>query len=483
MINELKGNDLKVSDFIEYKDGTYIPATSRFEKRGIAINTPTWISEKCIECNQCSMVCPHAVIRPYLLNEKEVANAPRHIRERVKDYPGTEYKFYIGISDFDCTGCGSCAKTCPAKALEMKPFDHDDNEYSYLRTSVKEKTEQVKPTIKHSQFKTPLFEYSGACSGCGETPYLKLLTQLFGDKLMIANATGCTSIYGGSMPSTPYNLPWANSLFEDNAEFGFGMLVASNTMRSRVSELMENSIELVDEETKELYTKWLANKDDYNITKEVYDNLDYRKAPYLRDIKQYIPARSIWSIGGDGWAYDIGFSGIDHVLASNENINILVLDTEVYSNTGGQSSKASEKGSLAKFAKDGKKTSKKDLARIAMAYKNAYVAQISLGANMQQTINAMMEAEKHDGPSIIIAYSPCINHGIKGGLTNAIEEEKMAVRSGYFPIFRYNPATKQFNLDYKEPDFEKYEAFLSNETRFSRSEHKELLAESKNEAI
>ncbi len=470
MMDNLKGNELTVSDFLDYKDGTYVIGTSQYEKRCIAEKVPVWIPENCIQCNQCSFVCPHAVVRSYLLNEEEYNNAPDIVKDKVLDAFGTNYKFKIGISTYDCTGCSVCANVCPGKggekALVMKPFDEikNDGGIEYLN-KVTVKKDQVKNTVKGSQFNKPLFEYSGACAGCGETPYIRLLTQLFGDRITIANATGCTSIYGASLPSMPYKLPWASSLFEDNAEYGYGMLVATNTIRSRIKKIMEENVDK--DSNSDLYKKWLENYDDYDITKEVYDNLDYSLNSELESLKEYIPSRSIWTLGGDGWAYDIGFSGIDHVLSSNDNVNILVLDTELYSNTGGQTSKSSSRGSISKFAAGGKKTAKKDLARIAMCYPNAYVAQIAMGANMQQTINAFVEAEKHDGPSIIIAYATCINHGIKEGLEKTVEIEKLAVQSGYFPIFRYNPDEKKFTLDHKEPNFDLFFDFLDRQNRFA----------------
>jgi len=472
---DLSSNDLKVSDFLPYKDGTYLAGTSQYEKRDIAEDLPVWINENCIQCNQCSFVCPHGVVRPFLLSEEEYNKAPKEIQDRCINAVGSSNKFLINVSLQDCTGCGICARTCPGKgtekALVMKPNDGTcDGVTEYLIKEIAEKKEAVKSNVKASQFARPLFEYSGACAGCGETPYLKLLTQLFGDRLVVANATGCSSIYGASVPSSPWNLPWANSLFEDNAEFGYGILTATTTMRNRIKNLIEENIEASDEETKALLNEWLSNYDDYEITKRVYDNLDYKKVSYLNEVKEYIPSRSIWTIGGDGWAYDIGFSGIDQVLSSNDNVNILVLDTQVYSNTGGQSSKATERGSIAKFASSGKKTAKKDLARIAMSYPNVYVASICMGANMQQTVTALVEAEKHDGPSIVIAYSTCIAHGIIGGMGNTIEEEKKAVKCGYVPIFRFNPSEEKFTLDYKEPDFDLYESFLKGENRFAMLE-------------
>lgn len=463
MINSLDGNKLKVSDFIPYKDGSFITETTKYEKRGIAEMVPVWNKDKCIQCNQCSFVCPHAVIRPYLLDESEVKSAPKSLKNNLRNAIGSKYQYTIGISKLDCTGCSICANICPSKAITMSHFDevNDNNNFEYL-LKVKEKNEQINFTVKGTQFKTPKFEFSGACAGCGETSYIKLLTQLFGEKIAIANATGCSSIYGASFPSIPYKIPWANSLFEDNAEFGYGMLLSYYSNRTKVKKIMEEEI---DGKNKELIKKWLENYDNYNVTKEVYDSFDFNESK-LKDLKDFIISRDIWIVGGDGWAYDIGFSGIDHVLSSNNRVKILVLDTEVYSNTGGQSSKSSNRGSIAKFTSNGKENNKKDLARIAMCYKNAYVAQISM-ANMNAVIKAFNEADKHDGPSIIIAYSPCINHGIKTGMESQIEEQKLAVSSGYFPLFRYNGKTKEFNLDSKKPNFDLLDKFIDNETRFN----------------
>ena len=488
-MNDLKGDSLAVSDFLNMKDGTFNTGTTKYEKRSIAETIPVWNKDNCIQCNQCAIVCPHGVIRPYLLNEEELNKAPESVKNDVLPGVGSEYKFKIGISHINCMGCSLCANVCPGKmgekALVMEPIDTAKKDDKYLRT-VSIKKDQTKNTVKGSQFNKPLFEFSGACAGCGETPYIKLLTQLFQDRLVIANATGCSSIYGASLPSIPYNIPWASSLFEDNAEYGYGMLIATNTIRDRIKDIMEANLE---SNNKELFKTWLNNPNDYEISKQVYGNIDYNLVPELIELKEYIPYKSIWTIGGDGWAYDIGFGGIDHILSSNDNVNILVLDTEVYSNTGGQASKSSNKGAIAKFASSGKVTTKKDLARIAMCYPNAYVAQIALGANMQQTLNALLEAENHDGPSIIIAYSPCISHGIKGGMGNSIEQEKQAVKSGYFPIFRYNPKESKFILDYKEPDFNLFSDFLNSQTRFSmltkinKDNGEELLSELKEEAI
>lgn len=476
MIASRKGNELTTKDVLMIADGTFEAGTSKLDKRSISSQVPSWLKENCIMCNQCSFVCPHAVIRPFLLNEEEFNRAPEYIKNRcltpltpdIKDY-----KFCLSFSVKDCTGCGLCVNTCPGKrgnkALTFNNLDEalknkEQQVFDYLDKYITDKNIDVS-TIKGSQFKKPKFCFSGACAGCGETPYIKLLTQLFGDYLVIANATGCSSIYGASTPSMPYSLPWASSLFEDNAEFGYGMLIATNTIRNRIKNIMLCNMK---NENRELFQKWLDNMDDYNITKEVYDNLDYEKVPTeLNELKDYIVKRSIWTIGGDGWAYDIGFGGIDHVLSSNDNVNILVLNSEVYSNTGGQSSKASPIGSVASFTSNGKKVSKKDLARVALAYPNAYVAQVSLGANMLQTIKAFKEAENHAGPSIIIAYTPCISHGIKEGMGCSVEYEKLATACGYFPTFRYNPVTKVFTLDSKRIDVDLYEDFLNGQTRYS----------------
>ena len=491
------GDELPVSAFSKLPDGRYYPGTSNLEKRNISDIVPHWISSNCIQCNQCSFVCPHGVVRPYLLNNTEYEEAPKYIQERcVKATGMNEYYYIIGISVSDCTGCGLCMKTCPgkkdekaliSKELELEIRENNQKVFDYLSKNISEKDLLNQYSIKGSQFKTPKFAFHGACAGCGEPAYIKLLTQLYGDSLVIANATGCSSIYGGSMPSMPYEVPWANSLFEDNAEFGFGILHGIDFMRNRIKNIMERNL---DNPNRDLFDKWLANYNDISITKEVYNELDYDTCPKeLVSIKDYIKKRSVWAIGGDGWAYDIGFSGIDHVLANGENINILVLDTQVYSNTGGQSSKSSLKGSIASFTTGGKKTNKKDLAAIALTYPHAYVAQVSLGANPMQLIKVFKEAAAYEGPSIIIAYSPCISHGIKGGMTNSLEMGKMAVESGYFPLFHYNPLENKFYLDSKKVDFDKYEDFLNSQTRYAMlkkvnpSNAEKLLQENKENAI
>ncbi len=498
MMTKRLGNELTTSDMLPYKDGSFIPGTANLEKRAISDIVPSWISDNCIECNQCSFVCPHGVIRPFLLNEEEYEKAPEYIKRNCKKAIGSSYYFILAISPKDCTGCGVCLKTCPGKkgmkALETVKLDLSLKEktqdmFDYLIKNVTTKQEEAKDTMKGTQFKEPKFFFSGACAGCGETAYIKLLTQLFGESLVIANATGCSSIYGGSMPSMPYTVAWASSLFEDNAEYGYGMLTAFETIQNRLMKQMKKLIEENNPNT-ELLQEYLNHPNNYEVTKKVYQSLDYESLPSeFKILKDYLPARTHFAIGGDGWAYDIGFSGIDHVLASNDNINILVLDSQVYSNTGGQSSKASPKGAIASFASSGKKTSKKDLARIALSYPNAYVAQVSLGANGMQLIKALKEAVAHKGPSIVIAYTPCISHGIKGGMENSVEMEKMATTSGYFPIFRYLPETDTFHLDSKNIDFNLYEEFLMRQTRYAMLEAinpkhaKELLENQKEEAM
>ena len=467
MLNR-KGNELPVSAFLEMPNGIFKAGTSDYEKRGISAIVPSWVSSNCTTCNQCSLVCPHGVIRPFLLNEEEYNNAPEEIKNRCIKAVGTDYHFIISASIMDCTGCGLCIKNCGGKqgnkALIFEDINTKRNEqkiFNYLSKNISKKEVDIN-NIRNSQFKEPKIKYCGACAGCGEPSYIKLLTQVCGDNLIISNATGCSSIYGGSAPSMPYTIPWASSLFEDNAEYGYGMLIANNTIRSRIKKIMENNL---DNENKDLFEKWLNNYDNYEITKEVYNNLTNNIPNELKEIKDYIISRNIWCIGGDGWAYDIGFGGIDHVLSSNDNINILVLDTQIYSNTGGQASKASPIGSIASFATSGKKTYKKDLARIAMAYPNCYVAQVSLGANPMQVLKALKEANEYNGPSIVIAYCPCISHGIKGGMSNSIEMEKEATMCGYFPTFRYHPLNG-FTLDSKNVDFDKFYDFLDKQTRY-----------------
>ena len=473
MMLKRKGNDLPVSAFLKNPDGVFAPETSKLEKKGISDVIPKYISENCLNCNMCSFVCPHSVIRPFILDEEEYNELTDNMKEDMKEITVNNQTYYytVALSIKDCTGCGVCLKTCPAKEKAIVPDEYSDEEkdekqkiFDYLDSHITNKNLFNKNTIKGSQFERPKFEFCGACAGCGETPYIKLLTQLFGKELIISNATGCSSIYGGSAPITPYSIPWANSLFEDNAEYGLGIHMGNEKLRNRIKNIM---LDNMDNPNKDLFQNWLDNMYDYNITKGVYLSLDYKTVPKeLNDLKGYITYSSVWAIGGDGWAYDIGFSGIDHVLASDENINILVLDSQVYSNTGGQASKASPKGAIASFASSGKKQNNKDLARIALAYPNAYVAQISLGANGMQAIKAFNEAKNHIGPSIIIAYCPCISHGIEGGMVNSNIMEKAAVMSGYFPIFRRNPDTNTFTFDSKNIDFDLYEDFLYKQIRY-----------------
>ena len=496
VINAQDGDDLPVSAFTGREDGTFPAGTSQYEKRGIATAVPTWISENCIQCNQCSYVCPHAAIRPFLIDEKEMANLPNStstLKAIGKEYEGLQFR--IQVSPLDCTGCGNCVDVCPAKtkALELKPLIEQDEEiarWNHISENVTYKSYLVDrdKNIKSSQFAKPLFEFSGACAGCGETPYIKLITQLFGERMMVANATGCSSIYGGSCPSMPYTVnedghgpAWANSLFEDNAEFGLGMHIGVTKLRDRIEKLMREglSCSTCSDKEKELFQKWIDNRENSKITKEIYDSLlpllekcgcDICKEIY--DLKHYIVKKSQWIFGGDGWAYDIGYGGLDHVLASGENVNILVMDTEVYSNTGGQASKATPVGAIAKFAAAGKRIRKKDLGMIATTYGYVYVAQVSMGANQAQYLKAIKEAEAYDGPSLIIAYSPCINHGLKSGMGKTQEEGKRAVECGYWHLWRYNPALAEqgqnpFVIDSKEPQWDKFQDFILGEVRYN----------------
>ena len=497
-MNAQKGDDLPVSAFLGYEDGTFPAGTTAYEKRGIAVHVPTWLSENCIQCNQCAYVCPHAAIRPYVLTDEELANAPEGtttLKAMGKEFAGMHFR--IQVSVLDCTGCGNCADVCPAKtkALEMKPLETqlgEQKRFDYLEAKVSYKDELVNKaqSVKNSQFAQPLFEFSGACAGCGETPYIKTITQLFGEQMMVANATGCSSIYGGSAPATPYckshrseqGPAWANSLFEDNAEYGMGMAIAVNQLRDRIERIMKEAIEGCNccaPELKALFGEWIANKNStietQRIAKTMVPMIEACDCSYCKDIaglKQYIVKKSQWIFGGDGWAYDIGFGGLDHVLASGEDVNILVMDTEVYSNTGGQSSKSTPAGAVAKFATSGKKIRKKDLGVIAASYGYVYVAQVAIGSNQNQWFKALKEAEAYNGPSIIIAYSPCINHGLKHGMGKTQHEQKLAVDCGYWHLWRYNPdleaaGENPFVLDSKEPDWSKFQDFLKSEVRYS----------------
>ena len=463
-INHRKGNELKVSDLLEFKNGKFPNNLSKNEKRATSKLVPKWNSENCIQCGMCSIVCPHAVIRPFAV--------PQDTPGSIQLLGSKEYNFQILVSEEDCLSCGLCINVCPGKggnkALSYGQLSKENKEYikdmfeNYINPKIMDKF-----NVKGSQFEKPLFEFSGACAGCGETPYIKLLTQLFGKKMVVANATGCSSIYGGSAPSTPYSIPWANSLFEDNAEFGYGMRLTYNKMRDRIKSIIDSSYDAVDDETKKLYDEYLNNINDYEVTNSVRNKLLERDIPEeLKYIIDYMVAKSVFIIGGDGWAYDIGFGGIDHVLSSGENVNIIVLDTEVYSNTGGQMSKSSHYGQVAEFASTGKTTPKKDLFKIAMNYNNVYVGQVALGSNFMQTIKVFKEAEAHNGPSIIICYSPCQEQGIKGGMCNATSEQKLAVDCGYLTLMHYNPTEEKLYIDSREPDFTKYKDFLFNEVRY-----------------
>ena len=495
VVNAQNGDSLPVSAFLPYMDGTMPAGTSAYEKRGVAVVVPAWEPEKCIQCNTCAFVCPHAAIRPFLLTDEEAAALPAGTKVAQGKANLKDYKYALSISVADCTGCGNCVDVClakPEKALKLESYmDHADEQaqFDWLSSKVGYKTPlDPKSNMKAAQFSQPLFEFSGACAGCGETPYIKNITQLFGDHMMIANATGCSSIYGASFPASPYctnaqghGPAWQNSLFEDAAEFGLGMKIGSNRMRETVANLMTKGLDCpkCSDEIKALYRQWLDNMNDAKVTREVADKLvplmekcgcDTCKA--LLDLKHYIPSRSQWIFGGDGWAYDIGYGGLDHVLASGENVNVLVLDTEVYSNTGGQSSKSTPAGAIAKFAASGKKIRKKDLGMMAMSYGYVYVAQVAMGSSPVQYMNAIKEAEAYDGPSLIIAYAPCINHGLKAGMGLSQKEEKLAVDCGYWHLYRYNPALEgsgknPFSLDSKEPDWTKFQDFLKGEVRFA----------------
>ena len=498
VIDSMEGDSLPVSSFVKLSNGEFEAGTSKLDKRDSSEMAPCYDPSNCINCNMCSLVCPHGVIRPFLLDEKEVLDAPdsvqRHLVDaNIKDH---DLKFTVGVSLPDCTGCSLCSEVCPgkagAKALVMKMKqelldDKRDEEYKYLFNEVKEKKDVMPTTtVKGSQFVKPKFEFPGACAGCGETPYLKLLTQLFGDRMIVANATGCSSIYGASTPSMPYSIPWANSLFEDNAEFGFGMRIADKAMKNQIVNLIQNNMDLVKKSEKDVYKAYTETITEESA-KALLDIIDETKIDRLIKLKDFIMPKSVWMIGGDGWAYDIGYNGIDHVLANRENVNILVLDTEVYSNTGGQASKSTRPGAVAKFAASGKETAKKNLAKMALSYPHVYVGTISLGANPMQAIKVMKEAEAYDGPSIIIAYAPCIAQGIIKGMKNSIQEEKEATLSGYFPIFHYNPLNKEFKVD-STADFTKYEEFTLGEDRYRslskiNKEADKLLDKNKQDAI
>ena len=494
-VNAQEGNTLPVSTFTDYADGSTPSGSAAYEKRGIAVDIPVWQSENCIQCNRCAYVCPHAVIRPVALTEDELAKAPEGTKAiDMIGMPGM--KFTMTVSAYDCTGCGSCVNVCPgkkgAKALAMENLEANMGEQKYFDYGVTLPVKEdviakfKETTVKGSQFKQPLLEFSGACAGCGETPYAKLITQLFGDRMYIANATGCSSIWGNSSPSTPYTMnskgqgpAWSNSLFEDNAEFGYGMLLAQKAIRKRLKEEVETvaaseqasaEVKAACQEYLDTFACGITNGDATDKLVAALDGCDCDTCKDIVKNKDFLAKKSQWIFGGDGWAYDIGFGGVDHVLASGEDINIMVFDTEVYSNTGGQSSKATKTGATAQFAAGGKETKKKDLASMAMSYGYVYVAQIAMGGDFNQTVKAIAEAEAYPGPSLIIAYAPCINHGIKKGMSKAQTEEQLAVECGYWNNFRFNPAAEKgskFTLDSKQPKEEDYQAFLDGEVRYN----------------
>ncbi len=498
-VNAQRGYDLPVSVFKGREDGTWEQGTTKYEKRGVAVKVPVWNAENCIQCNQCAYVCPHATIRPFVLDEKEQKGLGENVdilKAQGKQFEGMGFRIQVDV--LDCLGCGNCADVCPgrrgAKALEMVPIETQYDEqanWDYMIDNVSSKAHlvDVSLNVKNSQFATPLFEFSGACSGCGETPYIKLITQLFGDRMMIANTTGCSSIYGASAPATPYTKneegkgpAWANSLFEDNAEFGYGFAIAQASMRNRLTDLMTKGMESADfsNEQKALFQEWIDGKDDADRSKEVspkivesLKNSNNELAKEILSLDKYLIKKSIWLFGGDGWAYDIGFGGLDHVLASGEDINVLVVDTEIYSNTGGQSSKSTPMAAVAKFAATGKRVRKKDLGRIAATYGYVYVAQVAMGANQGHYLKVLKEAEAYKGPSLIIAYSPCISHGLRRGMGFSQAEQKAAVECGYWHLWRYNPMLEDegknpFTLDSKEPDWSKFNDFLMGEVRYTQ---------------
>lgn len=495
VINAQKGDTLPVSTFLGREDGTFPAGTTKYEKRGIAVTVPAWIPENCIQCNQCSYVCPHAAIRPFLLTEEELKNAPAGTQTVKGNGALKEYNFRMQVSVLDCTGCGNCIDVCPSKtkALELKPLDSqmaENDRYIYLDEKVgyKDTVVEKDKTVRNSQFAQPLFEFSGACAGCGETPYIKAITQLFGERMIVANATGCSSIYGGSAPSTPYTInhksgkgiAWANSLFEDNAEYGLGIATGVRKIRERlVSEMQQAMTTDINPELKQACAEWIASFSDAKASEiasakllAIAEKDNSVIAKQIVDLKQYLIKKSVWTFGGDGWAYDIGYGGLDHVIASGEDINLLVLDTEVYSNTGGQASKSSPVGAVAKFAASGKRIRKKDLAMMAISYGYVYVAMVSMGADQNQYFKAIKEAEAYPGPSLVIAYAPCINHGLRNGMGKTQHQAELAVECGYWQLMRYNPLLAEegknpFQLDSKEPDFSKFQAFLNSEVRFT----------------
>lgn len=512
-INAARGDELPVSAFLGHEDGSFPAGTTQYEKRGVGVMVPKWIEENCIQCNQCVFVCPHAVIRAFLVDDKEMASAPEGVKAHAIDAKGKDikdYKYKIQVSPLDCTGCELCAQNCPSKEKslvmvlledQMEKGEQDNADYLFKNVTYKDDL-TGKENVKGVGFAEPYFEFHGACPGCGETPYITLITRLFGERMIVANATGCSSIYGGSAPSMPYRkdsngngIAWANSLFEDNAEFGLGMKIAAETIRHRIENIMLNTLNDVPNALSALYKDWIENKNDSAKSTQIRDRLipileqnkKEKGVEKLLELKHYLSKKSQWIIGGDGWAYDIGYGGLDHVLASGENVNILVLDTEVYSNTGGQSSKSSRVGSIAQFTSSGKPVQKKDLGQIAMTYGNIYVAQLNSNASPAQTIKAIIEAESYNGPSLIICYSPCIAHGIKGGLSLSGNHAELATKCGYWPTYTFDPRLARdgknpIKLSAKEPEWDLYRDFLLSEVRYNalsklNPEHAESLLE------
>jgi len=494
-MNALEGDSLPVSTFLGREDGTFPVGTACYEKRGIGTIVPEWQIDICIQCNQCSYVCPHAAIRPFLMNEEEAKNAPEtFVGKKAIGKEVADLKFRVQVSTLDCTGCGNCAEVCPAKgkALIMKSaaeqIEQQAKNWEYAVTLKNKSNLFDVTTVKGSQFAQPLLEFNGACPGCGETAYIKLITQLYGDRMMIANATGCSSIWSGSAPAIPYTTnqdgkgpSWASSLFEDNAEFGYGMYLGVHQLREKLVDLMTQALEMdISADLKEAFQEWLKGWDDAEASKAATTKVlaglngyagDNKVLAEILAKKDHLIKKSQWIFGGDGWAYDIGYGGLDHVLASGDDVNIFVMDTEVYSNTGGQSSKSTPRAAVAKFAASGKRIRKKDLGMMAMSYGYVYVAQIALGSSMAQTIKVIKEAEAYKGPSLIIAYSPCINHGLKAGMTKSVQEQKKAVDAGYWHLYHYNPdlmdqGKNPFSLDSKEPS-ESFRDFIMGEVRYS----------------
>lgn len=493
MINR-KGETLKVSDFINHEDGTFMGGVSSSDKRKISNSVPSWCKENCIECNMCAFICPHSVIKPISLTNEEVVESPISKEDTIKSIGEDSKGFYLSINSDNCTGCTLCTKVCPGKngekALKMSENNSEiDKICDYFNENHDNEVPFSKYTVKGLGFVKPELEFPGACAGCGETVYLKTLTSLFKGEIIISNATGCSSIYSSSLPCTPYKTPWISSLFEDNAEFGYGLYIGYKSARNRIKDIMINTKDKVSESVKSLYKLWIDNMEDENITREVKSKLEASDIPSeLKSLMSYIPSRKVWIVGGDGWAYDIGYGGLDHVLRSGEDINVLVLDTEVYSNTGGQTSKSTRVGAIAEFSNTGKLKPKKDLFNVAMNIPNCYVASVSAGANNMQTIKAFKEASEHKGPSIIIAYSPCIAHGIKGGLKESINEQKLLVESGYNILMRYNPDADKLIIDSKEPNYSMYETVFEKELRYknlqniNKEEYNRLYTEHVNNA-